>query len=113
MTPFKPKITPEDARRDHARMLRFLALNAALGMALGLAVAATMLILDVGGIGSRVARSANPVLPLFLIGFPMALIFGGAVTATAIWTMPYERLFAPEARRKGDNDNEDPGRPRQ
>ena len=40
MTPFKPKMTPGDARRDHARMLRFLALNAALGMALGLAVAA-------------------------------------------------------------------------
>jgi len=110
MTPFKPKITPEEARRDHARMLRFLALNAALGMALGLAVAAAMLLLDVGGIGSRVARSANPVLPLLLIGFPMALVFGGAVTATAIWTMPYERLFAPEARKKDGDHDDDPGR---
>lgn len=110
MTPFKPKMTPEDARRDHARMLRFLALNAALGMALGLAVAAAVLFLDVGGIGSRVARSANPVLPLILIGFPMALVFAGAVTATAIWTMPYERLFAPEARQKDGDDDDDPGR---
>lgn len=110
MTPFKPKITPEEARRDHARMLRFLALNAALGMALGLAVAAAMLLLDVGGIGARVARSANPVLPLLLIGFPMALVFGAAVTATAIWTMPYERLFAPEARKKGGDDDDEPDR---
>lgn len=110
MTPFKPKMTPEDARRDHARMLRFLALNAALGTALGLAVAAAVLLLDVGGIGSRVARSANPVFPLILIGFPMALVFGGAVTATAIWTMPYERLFAPEARKKDGDDDDDPGR---
>ena len=113
MTPFKPKMTPEEARRDHARMLRFLALNAALGMALGLAVAATVLLLDVGGIGSRVARSSNPLLPLLLIAFPMALVFGAAVTATAIWTMPYERLFAPEARRKDDEDSEKPHRPRQ
>jgi hypothetical protein len=112
MTPFKPRMTPEEARRDHARMLGFLALNAAIGMTLGLAVAAAVLFLDVGGIGSRVARSANPVLPLLLIGFPMALVFGGAVTATAIWTMPYERLFAPEARRKADDDNDDPDRPR-
>lgn len=113
MTPFKPKMTPEEARRDHARMLRFLALNAALGMALGLAVAATVLLLDVGGIGARVARSSTPLLPLLLIAFPMALVFGAAVTATAIWTMPYERLFAPEARRKDDEDSEKPHRPRQ
>lgn len=110
MTAFKPKITREEARRDHARMLRFLAFNAALGMALGLAVAAAILLFDVGGIGSRVARSTDPFLPLLLIGFPMALIFGGAVTATAIWTMPYERMFAPEARRKDDGHDEDPGR---
>lgn len=106
MTAFKPKMTPEEARRDHARMLRFLALNAALGMALGFAVAAAVLLLDVGGIGSRVARSGNPFVPLLLICFPMALVFGGAVTATAIWTMPFERLFAPEARKK-DNDGDD------
>ena len=110
MTPFKPKITQEEAWRDHARMLRFLALNAALGMALGVAVTAAIMLLDVAGIGSRVARSADPVLPLLLIGFPMALIFGGAVTATAIWTMPYERMFAPEPRKKDDDDKEDPDR---
>jgi len=113
MTEFKPRMTPEEARRDHARMLRFLALNAALGMALGLAVAAAVLLLDMGGIGSRVARSGNPFLPLLLICLPMALVFGGAVTATAIWTMPYERRFAPEARKKDDDgdDTTDRNRP--
>lgn len=108
MTSFKPKITPEEARRDHARMLRFLALNAVLGMALGLAVAVAVLLLDVGGIGSRVARSSNPVLPLLLIGFPMALVFGAAVTASAIWTMPYERRFAPDPGGKDDDNKEQP-----
>lgn len=110
MTPFKPKMTPEQARRDHARMLRFLAFNAALGMTLGVMVTAAIIFLDVAGIGSRIARSSEPLLPLLLIGFPMSLIFGGAVTATAIWTMPYERLFAPEPRKKDDDDNQDPDR---
>ena len=110
MTPFKPRITQEEARRDHSRMLRFLAINAVLGIALGLAMAAAIILLDVAGIGSRISHSTNPVLPLLLIGFPMAMIFGGAVTATAIWTMPYERLFAPESRKKDDDDKEDPDR---
>lgn len=111
MTSLKPKMTPEEARRDHVRMLRFLGLNAALGMALGLLVATAIVMLDVAGIGSRIARASNPVLPFLLIGFPMALVFGAAVTATAVWTMPYERLFAPESRRKDDDESEDPDRP--
>jgi uncharacterized membrane protein len=111
MTPFKPKMTPEEARRDHARMLRFLGFNAAIGMTLGVIVTAAILFLDVAGIGSRIMHSSEPMLPLLLIGFPMALIFGAAVTATAVWTMPYERLFAPESRRRHDDDGEDPDHP--
>ncbi len=111
MTTFKPKMTPEEARRDHARMLRFLGLNAAIGMTLGVIVTAAMLFLDVAGIGSRIAHSSEPILPLLLIGFPMALTFGAAVTATAIWTMPYERLFAPEARKTNSDDSKDADRP--
>lgn len=89
-------------------MLRFLAINAAAGMALGILLTAALLFIDVGGIGSRIAHSAEPFLALVLIGFPMALVFGAAVTATAIWTMPYERRFAPEARRDDDDDQERP-----
>ena len=111
MTSLKPKMTPEEARRDHARMLRFLGVNAALGMMLGVLVTAAIVLLDVAGIGARIARSSEPILPLLLIGFPMALVFGAAVTATAIWTMPYERLFAPEARKRDDDDHEERDRP--
>ena len=109
MTSLKPKMTPEEARRDHRRMLRFLGLNAGLGMVLGLVVATSIVVLDVAGIGSRIAHSSSPVLPLLLIGFPMALVFGAAVTATAVWTMPYERLFAPEPRKKDDDETNDCG----
>jgi predicted membrane protein len=107
----KPKLTPDQARRDHRRMLRFLAFNAALGMTLGILVTAALLYFDVAGIGARISRASEPVLPLLLIGFPMALIFGGAVTATAVWTLPYERLFAPEPKRPDDETLDEAGDP--
>lgn len=85
------ELTPEEARKDHRDMLRFLALNAVFGMVLGAAFAAVLIFLDVGGLGTRIMRAQNPWLPLVLTTFPMALTFGGAVTASAIMLMPYKR----------------------
>jgi hypothetical protein len=99
----KPEMTPADARRDHWQMLRFMGLNAAIGMFLGFTVAALLMVFDIGGIGTLIAHSRNPVLPVILIAFPMALVFGAAVTASAIWMMPYERKFAPERRKDNEN----------
>ena len=101
--PDKPEMTPEDARRDHWQMLRFMGLNAAIGMLLGVFVAALLMILDIGGIGTAISHAANPILPVVLIAFPMALVFGAAVTASAIWMMPYQRKFAPEREEHDDN----------
>ena len=39
----KPELTPEEARRDHWRMLRFMMLNALIGSAIGAATAAAAL----------------------------------------------------------------------
>lgn len=99
----KREMSPEDARRDHWQMLRFLGVNAAIGMFLGFAVAAMIMVFDLGGIGTLIGHAGNPLLPIVLIAFPMALVFGAAVTASAIWMMPYERKFAPE-RKKEDDD---------
>jgi hypothetical protein len=101
--PIKQPMTPEDARRDHRQMLRFMALNAAIGVFLGLMVAALLIVLDIGGIGTRILHAENPVLPILLIAVPLASVFGGSVAASAIWLMPYERKFAPD-RRKEEND---------
>jgi len=75
-------------------MPRFLATNATLGMAIGVAIFAALLWLDTGGIASRIARAENPILPLFLIAIPFCLTFGGAVAASAIMLLPYRRKFA-------------------
>jgi hypothetical protein len=82
-----------DHRRDHRGMLHFLAVNAALGMAVGLAIFLALLWLDTGGIASRIAHASNPVLPALLIAVPLCLTFGGAVAASAIMLLPYRRKF--------------------
>ena len=89
----KPELTPEEARRDHWRMLRFMALNALFGSLVGAAVAAAVILLDVGGVGTRIARASNPVMPVLLLVVPFASLFGGTATASAILLMPYEKKY--------------------
>lgn len=84
-------MTPEEAQRDHRDMLRFLAINAAFGMALGVVVASVLVWFDLYGLGSRISRAQMPVLSFAMIAVPLAFTFGGAVTASAIMLMPYER----------------------
>ena len=74
-------------------MLRFMGLNAALGSLIGALTAAALILLDVGGIGARITNAANPVIPVLLIIVPFASIFGGAMTASAIMLMPYEKRY--------------------
>jgi hypothetical protein len=89
----KPEMTPEAAREDHWQMLRFMAVNAAAGVLIGILSAAAIIWLDIGGIGTRIAHAANPVIPVLLLVVPFATVFGGVVTASAILTMPYEKKF--------------------
>jgi hypothetical protein len=89
----KPEMTPEEARKDHWQMLRFMAVNAAAGVLLGVLTATAIIWLDVGGIGTRIGQAANPVIPVLLLVVPFATVFGGVVTASALLTMPYEKKF--------------------
>ncbi|MFN7101258.1 MAG: hypothetical protein ACK4N1_01415 [Pseudorhizobium sp.] len=84
-------MTPEEARRDHREMLWFLAINAAFGMGIGVALASAMVWFNLYGLGMHISRSQMPVLSFAMMAVPLALTFGGAVTATAIMLMPYER----------------------
>jgi hypothetical protein len=97
----KPRMTPEEARRDHRIMLRFLALNAAIGVLIGAAAGIALIALDIGGLGRLVSRASNPVLPTLLVIVPFASLFGATVTASAILTLPYDRKYreddAPES----------------
>jgi hypothetical protein len=89
-----PPHTAAAARADHRAMLRFLAANAFVGVAMGLLVIVLLFWFDTGGIATRVSHASNPLLPVLLIAVPICLTFGGAATASAIMLLPYDRKFS-------------------
>lgn len=89
----KPKMTREEARRDHEAMLRYMARWFALGLTFGLCCATLVFVLDIGTLGTRLARADNPVLPVILIALPMGLTFGAVLVCIAIWVLPYEAKY--------------------
>jgi hypothetical protein len=86
-------LTREEARKDHEAMLRFMAMRFALGLLVGLICAGSIFLLDVGGLGSRLARASDPIIPVFLIAVPMGLTFGAVAVCIAIWVLPYEAKY--------------------
>lgn len=90
----KPRMTPEEARRDHERMLRFMASRFALGATIGLICAALIFILNIGNLGTHLSRADNPFLPIFLIAVPMGLTWGAIALCIAIWLLPYKSQYA-------------------
>lgn len=84
-------LTPEEARRDHWEMLRFIAINAGFGVFLGFVVAAMLILFDIGGLCTHLRRAHEPILPALLLAIPLALTFGAAVAASAIMLMPYKK----------------------
>jgi hypothetical protein len=89
----EPEMTPETARRDHWQMLRYLAVNALYGALVGAAAAGALIWLNIGAVGTHIARSANPLLATAMVVVPFALLFGGAVTASSIALLLYRRKF--------------------
>ena len=89
----KPIMTREEAQRDHEAMLRYMAKWFALGLGFGLCCAAMVFALDIGSLGTRLARTDNPVLPVILIAMPMGLTSGAVLVCIAIWVLPYEAKY--------------------
>ena len=89
----KPKLTPEEARKDHLLMLRFMAFNALVGIAVGLLLTAALFWFDVGGLKTHAFRSGNFLAAAFLIGMPLSMLLGGVSIGTALMMMPYEKKY--------------------
>jgi flagellar biosynthesis protein FliR len=89
----KPQMTPEEARRDHEAMLRYMAKWFAIGLGIGLFCASLVFLLDVGSLGTRLFRAEDPIIPVFLISVPMGLTSGAILLCIAIWVLPYEAKY--------------------
>lgn len=89
----KPEMTPETARRDHWQMLHYMAVNALCGAIVGAAVAGALIWINIGAVGTHIARSADPPLAAAMVIVPFALLFGGAAAASSIVLQTYRRKF--------------------
>lgn len=72
------------------QLLKFLAINLALGVAVGLIFLAMLLVTDTAGLRTLIWHSSSPGLALFLLGFGLCVTFGSAVMGSAVMLMPYE-----------------------
>ncbi len=75
-------------KRIEQSLIRLLVWNAFAGALLGCGLAAFLLYMDVGGIGTLLARSDHPLPALFLLFGGFAVTFGSAVCGTAIMSLP-------------------------
>lgn len=83
-----PDVASTDVRRNP--LLRFLAIQAAIGAALGQLVLIAVLATDIAGLGSLVFDSATPLLPLAVLSIKFAITMAAGVVATGVMLMPYD-----------------------
>lgn len=87
--------TPESRRaadgHSWPELLRFLAVNTAVGTALGAGFAVLLLVTNTAGLGDLVAATSDPVTPviLFVVGF--ATLIGGLYAGSAVMLLPWDR----------------------
>lgn len=70
------------------KLIRFVVLNAAIGIVIGWAIAAALLWMNVSGLGDMYAHSDAKPLILALLGMSFGVTFGFAYLSTAVMLLP-------------------------
>jgi hypothetical protein len=79
---------PAPRPSDVPVLLVYLGLHGAMGAAIGVAFAAALILLDVGGLRGLLNASAAPFLPMAMLYVACALTFAGAKMAAAVMSLP-------------------------
>ncbi|MEY9325400.1 putative lipid-binding transport protein (Tim44 family) [Sinorhizobium fredii] len=80
---------PEAGNRNQQRILRHLAMSSVSGLLAGAVAAGVLMMLDIGSIGTLVARSTDPLLATATVLAPFVLT--GVAAGAAIGLLPYLR----------------------
>ncbi len=80
-----------EAWRSLPQLVRFLFLNAAIGIGAGWFLLALLLWTDVSGVGTLIWRSDSPLLAVAMLAAGFAITFGGAASAAAVMMMRFEK----------------------
>ena len=82
---------PDAVSRRRRPMLRHLVMSTLSGLVAGVVAAGALMMLDIGSIGTLVARSTDPLLAAATVRAPFVLV--GAAAGAAIGLLPYLRKF--------------------
>ncbi len=80
-----------NARPEKSPLLRFMAVNCALGIAAGWIFLTALFVTDAWGLATRIANAADPIVPLVMLFAIFAITFGAAAMGTAVMLMPGAR----------------------
>lgn len=87
--PMPPREGPHHAS-GMPHLLWFLGLNMGIGLAMGVAFAALLLIFNIAGLRDLIETTAEPVLATFLLYAMCALTFGSLAMGIAVMTLPFD-----------------------
>ena len=99
-----PDINRQHKREPVPMLLFFLAVHCGMGVAMGVAVAALIVLFNVAGLKDLLVNSSEPVIPTFMLFALFALTFGSLKMGIAIMMLPYDD-------RRGSDGDEPPEPP--
>ncbi len=73
--------------RTIPRLLRFLAVNCAIGIVAGWTLLAALILTDTAGLATLIWNSASPALPVAMLAGGFAITFGSAAMGAAVMMM--------------------------
>lgn len=76
-------------REPVPKLLFFLAIHCGIGVAIGVAFAAVVILFNVAGLKDLLEASSEPAIPMFMLYAFCALTFGSLSMGVAIWSLPY------------------------
>jgi hypothetical protein len=72
------------------KLLKFLAINTVMGVALGLIFLGMLLVTNTANLRTLIWTSSNPAIALLLLGMGLCVTFGSAFVGSAVMLMPYD-----------------------
>lgn len=86
------------------RLLSFLGLHMATGLAIGVLVASAMILTNLAGLKDLLVEAQEPVVAIFLLYAFNALTFGSVSMGIAVMTLPYDGTCDMRDPDDGDDD---------
>lgn len=86
----KPEIEKQPKREPMPMLLFFLAVHCGIGVAIGVAFAAMLVLLNIAGLKDLLANSSEPTIPMLMLFIFSALTFGSLKMGIAVMTLPYD-----------------------